>query len=226
MKRNDIITELMDDPDCDRKTLLRTYKQFGIINHTFSKWRGIYKLFIRPKLNDPTKTYTLLDVGCGFMDNSKLIQDLALKDGFTIQITGIDPNPVLKELYANAVFQSDQEFKSAYLNEIDKSLKFDFVISNHLMHHLSESQISELLTDISSKTNTLAVMNDIHRSVWALLGFSIITLPFKGWTFIHTDGIRSIRRSFIPDELEEILPSNWGVKTLFPFRLLAVYEPT
>lgn len=225
MKRDKNITELMDDPDCNPEKLLRTYKQFSFVNRMFSNWKKVYKRYIRPRLTDPKTAYTLLDVGCGLMDNSKYIQQLARRDGFSIQITGLDPNPILKHFFQNQQIESSIQYISSYLNETNSTLKYDFIISNHLIHHLNDLQIEELHRDIAIRTNKVAIMNDIHRSVWAYIGFSIITFPYKGWTFIQTDGRRSIKRSFKSDELSKLLPEPWVVARIQPFRLLTLYEP-
>jgi 2-polyprenyl-3-methyl-5-hydroxy-6-metoxy-1,4-benzoquinol methylase len=224
MKRNPSIIELMDDPDCDPDTLHRTYKQFGFVNRLFSNWRAIYQRLIKPQLNDKKATYTLLDVGCGLMDNSKYIQRLAFRDGYQIHITGLDPNPVVKLHFAKMKPEANVQFIPSYLHELDVNQKYDFIISNHLLHHLDDSQITELHQEISQRTRKLAIMNDIHRSVWAYIGFSLITIPYIGWSFIHIDGRRSIRRSFTSDELNHLLPIGWDAMRVAPFRLLGIYE--
>jgi len=224
MKRDYKITELMDDPDCNPVKLLRTYKQFSFVNRMFSNWKKIYKQFILPKLTDKDNIYTLLDVGCGLMDNSRYIQKLAQKDGYKIEITGLDPNSVVSQYFDITVLNEGVKFIPSFLHEIDSTLKYDFVISNHLIHHLDNSEITELHHDIANRTIKLAIMNDIHRSVWAYVGFSIITLPYKGWTFIHTDGRRSIKRSLDIEELNSLLPGGWFSENVFPYRLLSVYE--
>ena len=224
MKRDHNITELMDDPNCDPAKLLRTYKQFRFVNRMFSSWKSIYKQFIRPKLTDKNITYTLLDVGCGLMDNSRYIQKLALQDGFKIEITGLDPNPVVSQYFNSTGLEEGVHFIPSFLHEIDSNLKYDFVISNNLIHHLENSEITDLHHEIAYRTIKLAIMNDIHRSFLAYIGFSIIIIPYIGWTFIHTDGRRSIKRSLDSDELNSLLPDGWFSASVFPFRLLSVYE--
>lgn len=225
MKRDRTLTELMDDPLCDPSKLLTTYKQFRLVNWIFSSWKRIYLKFIRPHLTDTEATYTLLDVGCGLMDNAKFIQKLALNDGYTIHITGIDPNPTVYHFLKKKGKDSKQQFFPSYLHEVDPDLRFDFVISNHLIHHLEEDQIGDLHLEIASRTKKIAIMNDINRSLMAYFGFTLLTLPYAGWTFIHTDGKRSIKRSFISHELVPLLPSGWVVRTMIPYRLLSIYEP-
>lgn len=224
MMRDYNITELMDDPNCDPAKLMRTYEQFSIVNRLFSNWSKIYKLYIRPSLTEQDTRYTLLDVGCGLMDNSKYIQRLAFQDGFKIDITGLDPNPIVNRYFTDKSMNENTKFIPSFLHEVSPTLKYDFVISNHLIHHLNNSEITKIHLEIAKRTKIIAIMNDIHRSVWAYVGFSIITLPYTGWTFIHTDGRRSIKRSLDIEELSSLLPNDWSIASIFPFRLLSVYE--
>ena len=42
--------ERMDDPDCDRQMLERTYAQFHIVNTVVTGWRATYRRHVRPLL--------------------------------------------------------------------------------------------------------------------------------------------------------------------------------
>ena len=49
--------------------------------------------------------------------------------------------------------------------------------------------------------------------------------PFAPGTFLRTDGLRSIRRSYRVDELAAALGESWRVSAASPFRILAVGAP-
>jgi len=214
----------MDDPFCDMVKLVRTYKQFGHVNRLFSRWNAVYASYIRPHLTDTSRVYSLLDVGSGFMDNSIYIRNLAKRDGFQISVTGLDPNPGIS-MNRHLIPTGDGiAFVSRYLHELPISCRYDFVISNHLLHHLNEQQITELTDEIALRTNLCAIMNDIHRSRLAYSFFYCLMIPYMGWSFIRVDGLRSIKRSFLPSELKTVLNAKWRVKTVFPYRLLAIFD--
>ena len=220
-RASDLI-EYMDKADCDQQLLLNTYTLFPIINRLFSRWDRIYKNEIKPQLTDRSIEYSLLDVGCGLMDNSLYIQKLAWNDGYTIRVTGVDPNRLVESMMDSS--KTDQEFICGYINELPVDRRFDFIISNHLLHHLETHEITALLHDVSIRTNIRAVMNDIHRSWVAYYLFSLVTFPFKFNSYIFTDGRISIRKSFRPTELTELDVDQWVVKKVFPYRCLLVYE--
>src|SRR5690606_12688552 len=74
------LAEFMDDPDCDRRMLDRTYRRFTYVNAVVSGWRATYRDVIRPLLS-PTEPRTLLDVGCGGGDLSRALARWARRDG-------------------------------------------------------------------------------------------------------------------------------------------------
>lgn len=215
----------MDKGDCNPQKLRRTYLQFKYPNQLFARWGKIYKQEIKPHLKDKNRKYTLLDVGCGVMDVSNHIMQLAKNDGYTFIIKGIDPEPVIDELLTESGVLSDYcTFEPVYLTKlVRRGESFDFVISNHLIHHLSPEEILNIMDEIESVTNIKAIMNDIHRGIVPLLSFSFLMWPFILGSFIYTDGIRSILRSYTSEELSIVLRKNWRIFRVFPYRLCLTY---
>src|SRR5690606_23378181 len=105
--------------------------------------------------------------------------------------------------------------------------RFDLVISNHLLHHLPQAELAQLLTESRRLARTRVLHNDIARSRLAYGAYWVATAPFANRSFVRTDGLRSIRRSYQRHELEqaaaEALPDrrvSWRVERQFPSRLL------
>src|SRR5690625_7905606 len=82
----------MDDLDCDRQMLERTYAQFHIVNTVVTGWRATYRRHVRPLLRRGATT-TALDIGSGGGDLTWALTRWARRDGYRLQITGIDPDP-------------------------------------------------------------------------------------------------------------------------------------
>lgn len=222
-QRDTTSQERMDNPDCDLQELQNTYRQFSTINSLISQWYSIYKGEIRPFLQQNYPT-TLLDIGFGGGDIPIKLARWASNDGLDLRITAIDPDPRAFNFVRGLDRTQNIEFLQCQLSDLDPSVQqFDFVISNHLVHHLNRKELLEILSQAKELTNESVIFNDIHRSDWAYLLFSIFSRPVFRSSFITADGLTSIRRSYTQEELSNITPDDWQVETVFPFRLMLKY---
>lgn len=235
-RRASELTELMDDPDCDPLLLRRTIERFETVNRLVSCWGTVYRSRVRPVLaelardGDPggspepgaAKPARILDIGCGGGDVLRRLSRLARRDGFTIEALGIDPDPRALEVARRSPVPGIAFRRARSRELVDRGERFDIVLSNHLLHHLDEAQLEGLLTDSAVLATALCLHSDIARSRTAYLGFSLGIAPFAAGTFLRVDGLRSIRRSYTPSELRELLSPGWRVARPGPFRLLVM----
>lgn len=221
-ERNTVSREHMDDHDCDSQKLINTYRQFSTINSMLSGWKKIYKKHLRPALFN--SSCSLLDIGFGGGDIPLKLAHWAAEDGLNLRITAIEQDTRAIDFAASRKTPSNVSFKYLSSGELVKSgASFDFVISNHLLHHLSEPELHQLLTEAKQLCTKKVIFNDLERSDLGYTLFNIISRPLFVNSFITQDGLTSIRRSYTRDELERIIPQDWQVQPLFPFRLLLQY---
>src|SRR5690606_11885498 len=103
--------------------------------------------------------------------------------------------------------------------------RFDMVVSNHLLHHLIGTELSDLLADSVRLVaeHGLVLHRDIARSRFAYRAFAAGTWPFArnvlAGSFIREDGLTSIRRSYTAREIASAVPPGWHVRQVFPSRL-------
>jgi len=223
-ERDREVREIMDDPACDLEKLYQTYRYFKPVNRVLSGWRTVYVQKIRPRLKE-NKPSTLLDIGFGGGDIPIYLASWAKKDGLQLEIDAIDRDErALRFVETYREPPANVTFRFAHTQELVSSGKsYDFVTSNHLLHHLNRQKIKQLCSDAMKLCHGTILFNDIARSDWAYALYYIGSRLVPRNSFIHIDGLISIRRSYTRGELEEILPSDWRVEKPFPFRLLATW---
>lgn len=220
-QRDRDLRELMDDPDCDPDALRRTYGQFGLVNRLVAGWRRRYRRDLRPLLSAGRGT-TLLDVGCGAGDVACALARWAARDGLRLDVTAVDPDP---RAYAYAVESGGATpavtFRCCSSGDlVAEGRRFDVVISNHVLHHLTEDELAALLTESTGLARRLVLHSDLTRSPVAYAAYGLLSRAAGPGSFLRADGLRSLRRSYRPAELAAIVPAGWQVRRAFPFRLL------
>lgn len=234
-KRQAELVEWMDRSDCDLEKLTNTYHYFSYVNRFVTRWHTVYSHYIRPYLH-PGKTYRLLDVGSGGGDIAQMFFNQAKKDGFKLDVTGIDPDrralQFAKQHTVNHDGNSTTPENGAQLRFIQADTshyvrngeKYDFVICNHVLHHLDTESVHPFLSELEQLASICVVCSDIERSKLGYALFSVLTMPFFNNSFIRADGLLSIKKSFRQAELRNFVPEGWSVHRKHPFRLLAVHK--
>lgn len=223
-RRDTELRELMDDPHCDPVRLERTYRQFAVVNRLLSGWRRIYVRRIRPLL-DPERPTTLLDVGFGGGDVARALAGWARRDGLALRITAVDPDERAVARVRPGDGDGVRYERATSADVLARGEEFDVVVSNHLLHHLDADELAGLLRDSASIARRLVVHNDLARGRAGYAFWAAVTLPLARTSFLHTDGLLSIRRSYRRAELQAAAPAGWHVASMLPQRLLLTHEP-
>jgi len=220
------LEELMDDPACDPDRLRATLRRFGTINRFVSGWGTVYRTRLAPHLASLGRPARVLDLGSGGGDVVVRLARLAAADRLEVEWTGVDPDPRAHEVAVerrappNVVFRCTDAAALAA-----EGTSFDAVISNHVLHHLG-TEAPAFLTQSRDLSHGIVLHGDIARGRLAYGLYTVGITPFAPGTFLRTDGLRSIRRSFTEPELSDALdrddPGSWSVEAPVPFRLLAV----
>lgn len=205
--RNTTDQEKMDRADADLSQLLRTIRQFQLINVLFSASRSLLREHFFPVMERaPQRNYTLLDVGAGGCDIAVWVAREARKRGFKLKITALDNDArILPVAYRTARDYPEVRIFEGNAMDVRRLGSFDFIFSNHFLHHLNWEEIGIFLQQILAQTRIAFVMNDLKRSNWAYLGSTIFIGLMTRRSFAFFDGRLSIRRGFLPEELRDFI---------------------
>ncbi len=214
----------MDSPLCDPAMLTRTYQDFRVVNAVVSGWWRIYRRSIRPALSTTTDM-TLLDIGSGGGDVSRSLARWAARDGLRLSVTGIDPDARAHVFATSQPKIVGLSFRRALSSDlVAEGERFDFVVSNHVLHHLSVAELKGLLVDSEALAGRRVLHADLERSKVAYLGFGAATWPFFRHSYIRPDGLTSIQRSYTVQELRAAVPAGWTVSPGKPSRLVLSWD--
>lgn len=221
-RRDTALTELMDDPDCDPRTLAATYRRFGVVNRVVSAWGRVYRTHVRPELRALGRPARILDLGCGGGDVTARLARLAERDGFDVSWVGADPDPRALQAARERERPGLRFVAEGSAALIAAGETFDLVVSNHVLHHLDADALASFADDSLTLARGPVLHADIARGRVAYALYGIGVAPLAPGTFLRTDGLRSIRRSYRPAELAAALGTPWRVRVPAPFRVLAV----
>ncbi len=222
--RDERVRELMDEPDCDPRRLAATLRRFDLVNRLVAGWGAVARRRLFPRLAGLGRPARVLDLGCGGGDVVVRLAGLAQHAGLDVAWTGIDPD---ERAIAVARMRAahDVVFRCAdAATLLAAGDRFDAVISNHTLHHLGAG-LAEFADQSRRLSHGSVLHGDIARSRTAYALYAVGITPLAPGTFLRTDGLRSIRRSYTRDELQRALddarPGTWTVHTSAAFRLLA-----
>lgn len=216
--------ELMDDPGANLAMLERTYERFRLVNALVSRPGQFYRRDIRPRARrGPVR---VLDVGAGGADACRMIAARLRRDGLEGEITALDADERAVRWAEAHDGGAGLRYRCALAEDlVAEGDQYDVVFSNHVLHHLTDSELLGVLRDTERLVapGGVVVHRDIARSRTAYALFAAATLPFAGTvlrgSFIRVDGLISIRRSYTPTELAAVAPPGWTVRAGLPARI-------
>lgn len=224
--RDDALRELMDDPACDPERLRATLRRFDTVNRLVAGWDAVYRTHVRPTLAGLGRPARVLDLGSGGGDVISRLAAWAHRDGLAASWLGADPDPRAHEVATTRGAPASVSFQCTDAASLRaEGAVFDLVISNHVLHHLDDD-LHGFLDDSAALSRGPVLHSDIERGRLAYTLYAVGITPLAPGTFLRTDGLRSIRRSYTVPELRERLgsgaPGSWRVERPTTFRLLAV----
>jgi len=199
--------ELMDRLDADPKRLKRTIEQFDLLNRLFSAAVPLFKKEILPVLlTEPGREWTLLDFGSGGGDIDRAIVRLCRRHGLKVKITALDVDPRVLP-WAQELCRDYPEIVpvTGSVFDLERIGAFDFILSNHTLHHFTYPQVRQTVDLCLRQARRGLLLNDLRRSFWAYVGYTIFTGLLIHGSLAFYDGRLSIRRGFTVAELTEVL---------------------
>ncbi|MFP4431522.1 MAG: methyltransferase domain-containing protein [Spirochaetota bacterium] len=219
--------ELMDDPDSDFELLRRTVRQFRLINRLLSRSRSLLRRWVLRDLGD-TRECRVLELGGGDGELARWLYRAIARRGGAPEVESMDQDDRALRLAREADDGTPISLLRGRAPEELPEGPFEYVFGNLFIHHLSNTELVELLGELRHRGTKRCIFNDLYRGYLPLAAYSVFAGVFLRRSFAYYDGRASIRRGFRPAELETIArEAGWDrirVFRRFPGHLVVVLD--
>jgi ubiquinone/menaquinone biosynthesis C-methylase UbiE len=188
--------ELIDGPLESEAELRRSFRDIALANRWFGGTAAVQRALrgIAPR--------TILDVATGIADIPAALLRSARAQGNTLQITGLDNNPLLlnyaRERYAHDAALAFVESNATVLPFGEGA--FDVAMCNLALHHFDPPSAIALLAELRRVARIVPIVTDLQRSPLAYAAVFAFTRLFTLNRLTRHDGPLSARRAYTPDE--------------------------
>lgn len=217
--------ELLDDPEVSSDLMNRSMSDVARANVLFGGTRAAISE-LRPVLQNASRTASLLDVGTGRGDIPAAAKVVAKQLGLELWTIGFDMSlPLVAEnREANDVVARGDALRLPF-----KDNSVDVVMASQMLHHFQFDDAVAVVREMSRVARKRVIISDLRRSVFAAAGIWAASFPLGFHPVSRHDGVVSVMRGFLPNELTKIVKTATGidpeVRHRLGFRLTASWTP-
>lgn len=197
--------ELLDAPNIPRQLLFQNLRELDLVNRTLGG-HAVTLAGIKKLITDKNKIYTLADIGCGGGDVLIYIARWARKNGYRVQLIGVDINKDVIEYMKEACKEHPEitGLVSNYNEFLKMTPTLDIVHCSLFCHHLSNEELVDLFKQMKHAVEGF-IVNDLHRHWFAYYSIKFLTWILNGSSLVRNDAPLSVLRGFKKKELQNLL---------------------
>ena len=189
--------EIMDDFSIKDKRIDKALNELKVINK-FLGGNNVSKTGINKLMYCYDENFRILDLGGGGSDNLYYLKNSSAK------IYDVDLNMRACEF----VKKNKLVLNVICANALKLPLKYKQINITHVslfFHHFTQKEIINILNSLKQISTNGIVINDLRRTVFALLGIKLLTFIFSKSDMVKNDAPLSVKRGFLKSELKNIL---------------------
>ena len=178
-------------------------REIGFINRYLGDIRALRKTLLREIKEKNTREFSVLDVGAGSGEFLREIAKFGRKNCFKTELFGLE----LNARSAESILEESKDYPEIYsirgdaLNLPCHDKAFDYTICSLFTHHFTDENVVQILREMARVSKHGVFVIDLHRDVNAYFWYKIFCTVFRISPLVREDGLLSITRSFLPEEL-------------------------
>jgi len=191
--------EILDSDACPAADVEASLRDLSRINRWFGGVATTRKSIERVAAATGRKHFSVLEVAAGFGEVPRVAGQQLARKGITLEVTHLDRVPS-HLLPGNRAVVAD----ALALPFPDNS--FDLVSCSLFAHHLEPAELARFEGEALRVSRCAVLINDLIRHPLHL------ALVYAGFPLMRSyvsrfDGVASVRRAYVPDEMRQILTS-------------------
>lgn len=198
MKRVDI-PEFLDSDACSPEDVQTSLRDISLVNRWFGGVDTSQALIEQVARATGLRHFSLLEVAAGTGEVSHIVREKLARRGISLDITLLD------RAWSHLPKRSGAIAADALaLPFLDSA--FDLVSCNLFAHHLDPAALSRFSRESLRVTRRAVLINDLVRNPLHL-ALVYAGFPLMRSAISRADGVASVRRAYVPEELREIISS-------------------
>ena len=194
-----ITPEILDSDDCPASEVEASLRDLSRINRWFGGVATTRKLTERVAAATGRKHFSVLEVAAGFGEVPKVAARQLARKGITLDVTHLDR-------VASHLLPGNHSVVADALALPFPDDSFDLVSSSLFAHHLEPDELARFASEALRVSRCAVLINDLIRHPLHL------ALVYAGFPLMRSyvsrfDGVASVRRAYVPDEMRQILAS-------------------
>jgi SAM-dependent methyltransferase len=195
----------MDQP-CSRAELRTCLKHLAWVNRVLFGYRPTLHWLEALNLNQ-TRTrganspLRILDVGSGYGDTLRRIEQCAQRQSIAVELTGLDLNPDAAAIAAEASPPTSRiQWVTGDVFAYTPHQHPHLVITSLFTHHLADDEVVRFLQWLETNALNGWFINDLSRNITPYRLFRLFSRVMRLHPFVQHDGPVSIARAFVPED--------------------------
>jgi ubiquinone/menaquinone biosynthesis C-methylase UbiE len=192
--------EILDSDDCPALEVAASLRDISRINRWFGGVTTTRKLIERVAFVTGSTHFSVLEVAAGFGEVPKIAGQQLARKGITLDVTHLDckRSHLLRGQRAVVADALELPFREG---------SFDLVNCSLFAHHLEPAELARFASEALRVSRCAVLINDLVRHPLH------VALVYAGFPLMRSyvsrvDGIASVRRAYVPDEMRKMLSAD------------------
>jgi len=196
--------EILDSDACSAGEAQAVLRVLGRVNRWFGGVATTQKMVERAAQASGSKQLSLLEVAAGSGEVPEMVRQKLARRGITLDVTLLDRQ-------RSHLPAATQSVVSDALAMPFCDGAFDLVSCNLFAHHLDAQHLKQFVREGLRVSRRAVLINDLIRHPLHL-AFVYASYPIMRNRVAWLDGLTSVRRAYVPEEIESVIASAFSLE--------------